>query len=117
MSGSAPSLEGRIFVDVTENHAGDVGADTRFEYHEEPDGIIWARYAGGTVRLGHLVGTRDGDRLEFRYSHVTTAGTTASGRCSSRIVVADDGLLEFHEAWEWESQPGAGTSIVREQRA
>lgn len=116
MTSAAPSLEGRVFVDVTEDHAGDVGADTRFEYHEAPDGVIWARYAGGTVRLGHLVGTRDGDRLDFRYSHVTTAGSTASGRCRSRIVVRADGLLEFYEAWEWESQPGAGTSVVRELR-
>ena len=35
-------------------------------------------------------------------------------RCQSRIVVRDDGLLEFHEQWEWESQPGTGTSVVRE---
>ncbi|MEM7395542.1 MAG: hypothetical protein AAF492_24690, partial [Verrucomicrobiota bacterium] len=55
---AAPSLEGRVFADVTADHAGDVGADTRFEYHEEADGVIWARYAGGTVRLGHLVGTQ-----------------------------------------------------------
>ena len=109
-----PSLEGRVFADVTDDHAGDVGADTRFEYHEEPDGVVWARYAGGTVRLGHLVGTRHADRLDFRYSHVTVDGTTASGHCRSTIVQRDDGRLEFHEAWEWESQPGRGTSVVRE---
>ena len=28
------------------------------------------------------------------------------------IVVGDDGLIEFHEAWEWESQPGSGTNII-----
>ena len=111
---TTPSLDGRIFVDVTEDHAGDVGAETRFEYHEEPDGVIWARYHGGTVRLGHLVGTRDGDELDFRYSHVTTEGTTASGHCRSRIVAREDGLLEFHEEWEWESRPGNGSSVVRE---
>ncbi|MEM9465183.1 MAG: hypothetical protein AAGA90_07405 [Actinomycetota bacterium] len=109
-----PSLEGRVFADVTDDHAGDVGADTRFEYHEETDGVIWARYAGGSVRLGHLVGTRRGDRLDFRYSHVTVDGATANGHCRSRIVRGDDGRLEFHESWEWESRPGAGTSVVRE---
>ncbi len=108
------SLEGLVFADVTDDHAGDVGADTRFEYHEEADGVIWARYGGGTVRLGHLVGTREGDDLEFRYSHVTVDGQTANGHCVSRIVERDDGLLEFHERWQWESQPGTGTSTVRE---
>ena len=110
----APSLEGRVFADVTDDHAGDVGADTRFTYHEADDGVIWARYQGGAVRLGYLVGTRADDALDFRYSHVTAEGTTASGRCRSRIVVLDDGRIEFHESWEWESQPGSGTSVVRE---
>ena len=86
----APSLDGRVFADVTGDHAGDVGADTRFEYHEEPDGVIWARDAGGTVRLGHLVGTRRGSGLDFRYSHVIIDGTTANGHCQSRIVVRDE---------------------------
>ena len=111
---AAPSLDGRTFVGVANDPSGDVGAETRFEYHEESDGVVWARYEGGTVRLGHLVGRRDGDDLDFRYSHVTTSGTTANGHCRSRIVVSDDGPLELHEEWEWESQPGTGTSLVRE---
>ena len=40
---------------------------------------------------------RRGDGLDFRYSHVTTSGTTANGHCRSRIVVSDDGPLELHE--------------------
>ncbi|WP_420610471.1 hypothetical protein [Candidatus Poriferisodalis sp.] len=112
--GTAPSLDGRTFAGVSNDPAGDVGSETRFEYHEESDGVVWARYEGGTVRLGHLVGRRDGDGLDFRYSHVTTSGTTANGHCRSRIVVSDDGSLELHEEWEWESQPGSGTSLVRE---
>ena len=37
---------------------------TEFEYHQHGD-LVWARYEGGAVRLGFLVGTRLGDRLEF----------------------------------------------------
>jgi ADP-ribose pyrophosphatase YjhB (NUDIX family) len=111
---SSPSLDGRTFADVTDAHAGDVGTDTRFEYHEAADGTVSARYVGGTVRLGFLVGTRSGDRLDFRYSHVTTDGTTASGHCQSSIEVLDDGRLRLHETWEWESRQGSGTSTVEE---
>lgn len=110
----SPSLDGRIFADITDAHAGDVGADTRFEYHEAADGTLWARYLGGTVRLGFLIGTRSGDRLDFRYSHVTTDGTTASGHCQSTMEVLDDGRLRLHETWEWESRDGSGTSTVEE---
>jgi ADP-ribose pyrophosphatase YjhB (NUDIX family) len=111
---NAPSLEGRRFRDVTEQRRGDAGAGTVFHYHEQPDGTVWARYAGGLVRLGHLVGSRDGDTLDFRYSHVTTDGVTANGHCRSRIEVGDDGRLRLHERWEWESRGGAGTSTLEE---
>lgn len=111
---SAPSLDGRIFADVTREHAGDVGGETRFEYHEEADATIWARYQGGTVRLGFLVGTRRNDELAFRYSHVTTDGKTASGRCRSQVEVLADWRLRLREEWKWESQDGTGVSVVEE---
>ena len=109
----APSLDGRRFAPAAEVPGGDVGADTVFEYVEE-DGLIHARYGGGAVRLGFLVGTREGDVLRFRYAQVRADGTTASGRCESEIEVLADGRLRLHEAWAWESRDGAGTSIVEE---
>ena len=108
-----PSLEGRVFADVTDEHAGDVGGDTRFEYHQDGD-LVWARYHGGSVRLGFLVGTRTGDALHFRYAHVTGDGETAAGNCVSTLHLLPDGRLECHEKWAWDSRPGAGSSVVRE---
>ena len=43
------------------------------------------RVRGRRRRLGFLVGTRDGDRLEFRYSQLNASGETSNGRCSSAI--------------------------------
>ena len=43
-----------------ENDDGDVDAATTFEYHEEDD-LVWARHSGGAIRLGFLVGVRQGD--------------------------------------------------------
>lgn len=110
----AQSLDGRTFRDVTPDHQGDVGDDTRFTYREEPDGVVHARYEGGSVRLGYLVGMRTGDNLDVRYTHLTVDGETASGRCRSRIETLDDGRLRLHETWEWTSRAGTGTSIVEE---
>ena len=109
----APSLDGRRFAPAAEVPGGDVGAETVFEYVEE-DGLIHARYGGGAVRLGFLVGTREGDVLRFRYAQVRADGTTAGGRCESEIEVLADGRLRLHETWAWESRDGAGTSIVEE---
>jgi hypothetical protein len=111
--GPAPSLDGRRFQAATDVPGGDVGAQTVFEYAEE-GGIVHARYGGGAIRLGFLVGTREGDTLRFRYVQVLADGTTASGRCESRVEALADGRLRLHEAWAWESQPGEGTSVVEE---
>jgi hypothetical protein len=88
-------------------------AETLAEYHEEGD-LIWARYTGGAVRLGHLVGVRRGDALEFRYTQLNTAGESSSGHCVSTLEILPDGRLRLHESWRWESREGAGTSTVDE---
>lgn len=110
------SLEGRRFAAVAATGDGDVDAATLFDYHQEGT-VVWATYAGGEVRLGHLVGTRSGGTLEFRYAHLTTGGDTASGHCVSRIEALPDGRLRLHETWQWESRDGAGTSVVEEVAA
>ena len=94
---------------------GEANAETTFEYHERDD-LIWARYEGGTVRLGYLVGTREGSRLEFRYCHLNASGETSNGRCSTAVSLLSDGRLRLDEDWEWESKAGAGTSVVEEVR-
>src|SRR3954465_8439200 len=109
----APSLDGRRCRPASDVPGGDVGAETIFEYVEE-DGIVHARYGGGAVRLGFLVGTREGDVLRFRHPQGRGDGTTATGRSESRIEALADGRLRLHETWAWESHDGAGTSVVEE---
>ncbi|MGX2997749.1 hypothetical protein JNUCC64_26370 [Streptomyces sp. JNUCC 64] len=108
-----PSLDGRVLVPVADQASGQVGTLTRFAYHER-DGVVWADYAGGDVVRGHLVGTRAGDRLDFRYVQLRTDGTTASGHCLSEALVLPDGRIRLVETWEWESAEGRGTSVVEE---
>ncbi|ACY98737.1 MULTISPECIES: hypothetical protein [Thermomonospora] len=110
---TAPSLDGRRFRAVADVSGGEVTPATIFTYHER-DGEIWACYAGGEIRRGYLVGTRDGDRLDFRYTQLNTAGETANGHCVSVVRVLPDGRLRLEETWEWESRPGKGTSVVEE---
>ena len=109
----APSLDGRRFRDASAHHQGDVGSDTVFSYHQSDD-LVWADYCGGAIRLGYLVGTRDGDSIEFRYAHVTTTGETATGHCASTVRELEDGRLRLEETWQWESKVGEGTSVVEE---
>ncbi|MGP3981285.1 hypothetical protein [Streptomyces sp. KR80] len=107
------SLDGLIFAPVSDQAPGQVGTRTRFHYHEA-DGRIWAEYVGGDIVRGYLVGTRDGDRLDFRYVQLKQDGGTSSGHCASTVVPLPDGRIRLEERWEWESQEGSGTSAVEQ---
>ncbi|MEU5632596.1 hypothetical protein ACH47C_26205 [Streptomyces rishiriensis] len=109
----ARSLNGLVLAPVADQAPGQVGVRTRFAYHER-DGAVWADYAGGDVVRGHLLGTREGDRLDFRYVQLKRDGTTSSGHCVSTVVDLPDGRVRLEESWEWESQPGSGTSVVEQ---
>jgi hypothetical protein len=75
---------------------------------------VYTKYAGGDVWLGFLVGLGSGETIEFRYVQLRSDGSTSSGRCRSRVEALADGRLRLHESWQWESQPGAGSSVVDE---
>lgn len=108
-----PTVDGRVFTSVSNDADGDVGGDTYF-WFEQTDDLLHARYEGGVVRLGHLVGLHTGDELRFRYVHVTTDGETAAGRSTDRIEVLPDDRLRLHEDWSWDSKAGSGTSVLEE---
>lgn len=110
-----PSLEGKRFQVAAMGEQGEASEETVFEYHQDGD-LVWATYRGGTVRLGFLVGTRDGDALDFRYSQVHEMGETANGHCSTTISMLPDGRLRLNETWAWESKPGSGASAAEEIR-
>lgn len=107
------SLDGRTFVGVANDDAGDVGTDTVFHFEQTGD-RIYASYSGGEVVDGHLVGTFDGERWDIRYAQITEDGETATGRSVGVIEVLDDGRLRVEDEWEWESKPGAGESVLEE---
>ncbi|MEU3553138.1 hypothetical protein [Streptomyces fragilis] len=109
------SLDGLLMAPVHDQDPGQVGSATRFRYHES-EGQVWATYQGGDIARGYLVGTREEDRVDFRYVQLTVDGATASGHCVSRIAELPDGRIRLEETWEWESRPGSGTSVVEEIR-
>ncbi|GJF31205.1 hypothetical protein KNE206_39050 [Kitasatospora sp. NE20-6] len=108
-----PSLDGLVFSPIARAEHGEADQGTSFAYREQDD-RVWASYQGGDIAHGHLVGTRDGDTLDFRYVQLNRTGHTSSGHCVSRLSRLADGRLRLDETWQWESRPGAGTSAVEE---
>lgn len=109
------SLEGRTFTSVSNSGSGEVDDNTVFSYHQNDD-IVWATYEGGAVRFGTLTGKATADlALDFRYTHVNTAGEIMTGSCVSTPEMLADGRLKFHESWQWASgDMSSGKSIIEE---
>jgi len=111
--GKSISMHGRRFRAVADTVGGEVGTETIFEFSQEAD-LVWARYAGGQVRLGFLIGTSTGTELDFRYTQINSAGETATGHSRDQIESLSDGRIRLHEKWSRDSHEGSGTSILEE---
>lgn len=108
------NYDGRTFRPIGTS-GGDVGAETRFDYHQHGE-VVWATYAGGAIRFGTLLARVAPDGvLDMRYQQVAIDGTIKTGRCRSTPEILPDGRLRLHEVWEWtEGGSGAGTSQIEE---
>lgn len=107
------SMHRRRLHAISDVNGGEVGTETIFEFSQEAD-LIWARYAGGQVRLGFLIGTNSGTELDFRYTQINSAGETSTGHSQDKIEILSDGRIRLHENWSWDSHEGSGTSILEE---
>jgi hypothetical protein len=106
-------LDGRtMFVSSTADD-GVVNGDTRLHFMQR-GGRVAARYAGGRVMRGWLVGSWDGDLLHFRYAQREESSFIHGGE--SHCVVEDlpDGRLRLIEHFAWSTRPGSGVNVFDE---
>jgi uncharacterized protein DUF6196 len=108
-----PSLHGVRMRAVVTGGAGEANADTLFTFAQQ-ESTVSALYAGGTVRLGYLVGTLKSDRLEFRYAQVDRDGHVDGGHSVCDIARLADGRVRLVEHFQWESRVGSGTNVLEE---
>ena len=107
------SLDGRTLVGVANDEDGEVSGDTKFRF-EQTGNRLSARYSGGPIVEGHLVGTIEGTQWEIRYVQLNESGESASGHSVGEVALLEDGRVRVEDAWEWESKPGAGESVLEE---
>lgn len=107
------SLDGRTLAGVANDEQGEVDEETRF--HFEQDGQrIRARYAGGAVVDGYLVGTFDGRQWDVRYVQLNEDDETATGHSVGDVELLADGRVRVEDEWAWDSKDGAGASVLEE---
>ncbi|GAB2491680.1 DUF6196 family protein [Nocardiopsis aegyptia] len=104
-------LDLRVFEVAETSEASAVSADTRFEFRER-DGRVEARYSGGTVDQGFLVGRREDGRVSTAYTQMDTAGHARTGTAVMRLTGDDGGGLLLVEDYTW-SDGTAGRNVLR----
>ncbi len=101
-----------MFVSSTAEQ-GVVGSDTRLRFIER-DSRVFARYAGGSLVRGYLIGRRHGNALAFRYVQRETSGELHAGRSTAEVVRRSDGRLRIVERFAWTTRDGSGTNTFDE---
>lgn len=92
---------------------GEIDADTLFEF-SQVGSIISARYTGGRIRLGFLIGTIVADEVTFRYCQIDREGRIDGGLSTCQIEQAENGRIRLVEHFQWESREGSGTNVLQE---
>jgi hypothetical protein len=107
------SLDGvTMFVSATDEN-GVVGSDTRLHFTQRGPRVA-ARYAGGAVARGWLIGNLAGSELAFHYVQREVAGGLHSGHSVASIERRYDGRLRMVERFTWSTRPGSGTNVFDE---
>jgi hypothetical protein len=101
-----------MFVSASAEN-GVVGSDTRLQFTQRGPRVA-ARYQGGAVARGWLIGRLAGSELAFHYVQRKAAGGLHCGHSVAFIERRHDGRLRMVEHFTWSSRPGSGTNVFDE---
>ncbi len=94
-------LNNKVFMSLANTANGDVNGATRF-YYQQRGKIITARYEGGLVQIGSIIGQMlTEDSFEICYQHLTVNGELRTGMCQTRIELLDNDVIKLIEEWQW----------------
>ena len=104
-------LDGLRMRPVQTSAGSVISGETLFEFSQD-DQVVSARYAGGEIVLGTLVGIVDGPSLVFRYAQVDRGLNVHGGHSQCEIGLSPAGRLQLAEHFTWDSAAGGGINIL-----
>ena len=109
-------LNGRRLVLSSNSEGADAAAGGTVFHFRQRGRVVWATYEGGGIELGLFLAKSDGgDRLDFRFEQLTSAGEFRTGRGVSRIEDLGGGRLRLRDLWEYTSGgAGSGEAVLEE---
>ena len=106
----AINLDGMVMYVTSTDDRGVVDAKTRL-YFAQKGSRVFARYRGGSVTRGCLVGTISGSELVFRYTQLEDSGQIHGGRSICEVRRTTQPGLRVIEHFTWSTRSGSGTNI------
>ena len=92
---------------------GVVDKETRLDFAQRGE-RVWARYAGGKVARGWLIGRWIADSLRFRYAQIEEPRAIHAGQSMCDVQQLPDGRLRLIEHFAWRTRAGSGINVFDE---
>lgn len=106
-------LNGVRMATAESDSDGVVSAETIMLF-EQAGNLVSARYRGGNILDGYLIGQLAGQSLHFRYVQADGNGNLDAGVSDGTLDRLADGRLRLFERFQWITRPGGGTNIFEE---
>ncbi|MGB6486279.1 MAG: hypothetical protein WBE91_05295 [Steroidobacteraceae bacterium] len=84
---------------------------------EQQGNVVSARYRGGEIVDGYLIGHLEGWSLLFRYVQADLSGRLDAGVSQGELDRLPDGRLRLVEHYQWLTRPERGTNTFEEIRS
>lgn len=81
---------------------------------EQQGTVVSARYRGGEIVDGYLIGHLTGWTLQFRYVQADRSGRLDCGVSAGLLERLADGRLRLVEHYQWLTRPESGTNTFVE---
>lgn len=104
------NLDGLTLYVSTTADIGVVGADTLLRFTQKGDRVL-ARYSGGSIKRGYLVGEMSDRTLSFRYTQLEGSGEIHGGSSICDLVTLPDGRMRIVEHFTWRTREGSGDNV------
>jgi hypothetical protein len=106
-------FNGRRMRTVATAASGVVSSETVLVFEQLGD-VVSARYRGGSVVDGYLIGRLDAATLNFRYVQADVDGSLDAGVSVGTVERMPDGRLRLIERFQWLTRPESGTNVFEE---
>jgi hypothetical protein len=109
----ALDLNGVRIRTASTDAAGVVSSETELVFEQSGD-VVSARYRGGAIMDGYLIGRLTGNAFHFRYVQADDQGRLDAGVSDGLFERLADGRLRLTENFQWITRPESGTNVFEE---